>query len=87
MMFFGKRQSQDSVLRQRILECVGDSTLWMSEYSAKMFGESDCIRVDQDYMNKVGDNDFCFIEDGPYLTDHVSEIFLCHLANRTIKVR
>ena len=50
----------------------------MSEYSAKMFEESDCIRVDQDYMNRVGDNDFCFIEDGPYSTDNVSEIFLCH---------
>ena len=78
MMFFGKRQSQDQVLREHILEYIGDSKLWMTEYSAKLFGESEKIIVDNDYLNKAADDDFCFIEDGAYAVDNATEIFLCH---------
>ena len=37
MMFFGKRQSQDSVLREWIISHTTGSNLWMSNYSAKQF--------------------------------------------------
>ena len=30
-----------------------------------------------DYMVKAGENDVCFIEDGPYSADNANEIVLC----------
>lgn len=78
MMLFGKRQSQDRFLRERILDLVGDAKLWMSEYSAKQFEPDAHIMVDDDYMYKAGDEDYCFVENRGYVLDNVSEIILCH---------
>ena len=77
MMFFGKRQSQDKGLREWILNYVQGSKLWMSSYSSKQFGDVSAILVDNDYMSKAEENDFCFIEDGVYSIDNADEIILC----------
>ncbi|MBR3594123.1 MAG: ribonuclease Z [Clostridia bacterium] len=62
MSLFGKRQSKDRVLRADILDSV-DTRLWMSEYSFSQFEEeSDKVLVDSDYLNKAGENDYCFLE-------------------------
>ena len=37
MMFNHRRQSQDRVLRKRILELTGGKKLWMNAYSQKQF--------------------------------------------------
>lgn len=37
MMFNKRRQSQDRVLRQHMLELAGDKKLWMNAYSRKQF--------------------------------------------------
>ena len=37
MMFNHRRQSQDCVLRKRILELTGGKKLWMNAYSQKQF--------------------------------------------------
>ena len=78
MMFFGKRQSQDKVLRQYILDNIQDSKLWMTPYSAEIFEEQQSVVIDDNYMNNAADNDYCFVEDGEYSTDNVDEIILCH---------
>ncbi|MBE7058288.1 MAG: ribonuclease Z [Ruminococcaceae bacterium] len=77
MMFFGKRQSKDAVLRQWILEYIGSSKLWMSQYSAKQFEEIAEICVDDDYIIKAGKDDYCFVEDKSYSAEGVNEIVLC----------
>ena len=64
MMFFGRRQSQDGALRKWIIEHTKGQRLWMSSYSSKQFGDiPDCI-VDDDYVSKAGEDDYCFV--GPY---------------------
>lgn len=63
MMFFGKRQSQDAVQREQFLSLVGDNKLWMSTYSAKLFGDLPNVIVDDNYSAKAGLDDYCFIED------------------------
>lgn len=78
MMFFGKRQSQDSVLREWIVEHTAGSNLWMSNYSAKQFKDLTGYIADDEYMTKAGADDYCFIEDKGYALDNVSEIILCH---------
>ena len=62
MMFFGKRQSQDSVLREWIIAHTAGSKLWMSSYSAKQFKELEGYIVDDDYVSKAAVGDYCFIE-------------------------
>ena len=41
MMFNKRRQSQDRVLRQHMLELAGDKKLWMNAYSRKQFPKED----------------------------------------------
>lgn len=77
MMFFGKRQSQDSVLRAWIMNHTKGSKLWMSSYSAKQFNDQAGYIVDDKYMQSATVGDYCFIEDKEYSLDNVSEIILC----------
>ena len=63
MMFNHRRQSQDKVLREHILKEINENTLWMNGYSAKMFGNHPQICVDEDFLNKVAQDDYCFVED------------------------
>ncbi len=72
MMFNHRRQSQDRVLRERILEVTKGSKLWMNHYSAKQFSESAApqINVDDNFMSEAGDGEYCLVEDcdvTPYL--------------------
>ena len=78
MMFMNKRQSQDSVLRKRLLEIVAPNKLWMSKYSAGQFEFFWSLRVSDDYMTKADEDDYCFIEDKDFSIDKVNEIILCN---------
>ena len=77
MMFFGKRQSKDSVLREWIINHTSGNKLWMSSYSAKQFSDQTNYMVDDNYISNAMVGDFCFIEDKGYSLDNVSEIILC----------
>ena len=77
MMFFGKRQSQDSVLREWIINHTAGSKLWMSAYSARQFSDQSGYTVDDNYVVNASTGDYCFIEDKGYSLDNVSEIILC----------
>ena len=77
MMFFGKRQSQDSVLREWIIIHTAGSKLWMSAYSARQFSDQSGYIVDDNYVENASTGDYCFIEDKGYTFDKVSEIILC----------
>ena len=82
MMFFGRRQSQDRVLREHLLDMVGDGRLWMSEYSGRQFAPDDRITIDNGYMQKAEPFDFCFVEDGDYDVALCDEVILCHWNRR-----
>lgn len=82
MMFFGKRQSQDSVLREWIVNHTAGSKLWMSNYSAQQFKELTGYIADDDYVAKATVGDYCFIEDKGYSLEKVSEIILCNWNRR-----
>ncbi|MGL6198588.1 MAG: ribonuclease Z [Lachnospiraceae bacterium] len=64
MMFNHRRQSQDGVLRKRILSETQKSKLWMNPYSYKQFKDEDTdnIIVDEGFMLKADKDDYCFIE-------------------------
>lgn len=76
MMFNNRRQSQDRILRSRILNMTECCRLFMTEYSSKQFEESGNIIISEKYLKKAKSEDFCFIEDGPFSFDDVSEIII-----------
>jgi hypothetical protein len=76
MMFNKRRQSQDSVLRARVIKASSESKLWMSPYSAKQFEPDARIEIDENYQRHADKNDFCFVEDMPISLRHVDRIII-----------
>jgi len=63
MLFNGRRQSQDSVLRSRLLERAEGRKLWMNSYSAKQFSQlPQNAMVHEDFLQMAGPGDICFAE-------------------------
>lgn len=63
MMFNERRQSQDSALRQDVLNDSSDTALWMNSYSRKQFTEeANNIIVDEEFLQKAQNGEYCFVE-------------------------
>ena len=65
MLFNNRRLSQDSIVRQKMLEITGSSKLYLNSYSAKQFESSDKLIIDDNFLTTAAENDFCFIENLP----------------------
>jgi len=81
MLFNRRRQSKDSLLRADMLGITENSKLWMNAYSASQFEEqTDNICVDEDFLHKAEQDDYCFVENAdiaPY-----AESILCVIVYR-----
>lgn len=80
--FNHRRQSRDRVLNERILAQCGKNRLWITPYTAKLFGESASAQVcvAEDCMAQAGADDFCFAEltdPTPYL-ERAQQVILYH---------
>ncbi len=64
MLFNHRRQSQDRVQRQRMLERIGEEKLWVDTYTAGLFAEEEQeqLSVDDACLDCAGDGEYCFIE-------------------------
>lgn len=64
MTFNGRRQSQDSILRERIVQLSSKSKLWMSHYSKSQFKDISAshINISDNLIIDAEKADFCFIE-------------------------
>ncbi|MGO5336751.1 ribonuclease Z [Bilifractor sp. LCP19S3_H10] len=81
MMFNHRRLSRDRVLTEKIKNLVGNHTLWIDAYSATLFPDA---HVDEDFLQKAGEDDFCFVEDRnliPY-KDRISTLYLFYWNRR-----
>ena len=64
MLFNRRRQSQDRVLRQRVLDLTAGSVLRMNTYSVKQF-EPESIPhalISEDFLSEAQPGDWCFVE-------------------------
>lgn len=82
MMFNRRRQSQDKVALQKIMDMTTGSTLWVNEYSAPLFAElaAPQLCVDADFLSKAGTGEFCLVENVdvmPYLP-FIEKVILFH---------
>lgn len=80
VLFNNRRQSQDRILRERIMEISKEHTLWMTPYSKKQFEDNDnsSICVADNFMIAADNDSFCFSEGTPlscYL-DKIDKIVL-----------
>lgn len=64
MMFHQRRQSQDQMLREKILAMVEGKRLWMNAYSYRQFGQADAkaISVAEDFLDSAKNGEYCFVE-------------------------
>ena len=69
VLFHHRRQSQDRLLRSRVLSLSAGHLLWMNHYSFRQF-EKDIrsdrsICVDENFLAKADVGAFCFVEGSP----------------------
>lgn len=66
-MFNRRRQSQDRVLREHILNLAGARPVWMNADSARQFepAHQGRLEVREDFLTAAGEGDFCFVEGSP----------------------
>jgi hypothetical protein len=76
MMFNGRRQSQDKLLRVRVLSLTGNNKLVMSPYSAKQFTEDGITKISDDPQHIAESGDFYFVEDRPFSIEDADEIII-----------
>ena len=79
-LFNNRRQSQDRILRAKLIEMACGSKLWMNAYSQRQFENemSPVISVDEDFPLTAGEGDACFFENispGDY-RERVEEIIV-----------
>lgn len=73
MLFNKRRQSQDTVLRKRILSLSKGHRLLMNTYSAKQFAPDSPLIIDDRFLQNATADDYCFVETDA-LAPHVPHI-------------
>lgn len=84
MMFHSKRISRDREIIKDLITLSGSRGLLIHSYSEALFDKGDNVIVDDDFLDKAGDDDICFVENRdiiPY-ADRISEIILYHWNRR-----
>lgn len=76
MLFNGRRQSQDRVLREKIMELCPGKKIWMNSYSASQFSEYSNTSVSEDFLQQAGPGEYCFVENVSLTLDNVNEIYI-----------
>ena len=76
MLFNFRRQSQDSALRDRVIELSKNSKLWMNNYSAEQFNFNPEIFVSENFIKDAGVWEYCFIENTEIPQEGIEEIII-----------
>ncbi len=73
--FFGKRQSKDKLLRERILSLAEDNAIYMNAYSAKQFDDG-LLAVCEDFLSVAGEGEYCFVENVPFSFENCEKLII-----------
>lgn len=76
MMFNHRRQSQDRVLRARLLELAGDAKLWVTPYTARQFERGTPVCISDAPWLDAGAGEYYFAEDGELGFDRAERVYL-----------
>ena len=74
MLFNGRRQSKDRILRQQARVLAQGRPLWMNSYTASQFAEDRFeIITEEDFLKHAPENAWCFVENSD-LMPFIAEI-------------
>ena len=76
MMFNRRRQSQDRVLRARLLEIANGAKLWVTPYTARQFEDGAPLCVSDTPWADAAEGDYYFAEDGEIPTECAEKVYL-----------
>ena len=76
IMFNHRRQSQDRVLRARLLEITNGAKLWVTPYTARQFEDSAALCVSDAPWMDAAEGDYYFAEDGEVPVERAEKIYL-----------
>ena len=82
MSFLGRRLSRDREVTWRILALCREGRLFVTPYTAALFGNESCLRVCDAPEKEAGPGDFCFLENRPVPEQGVERLFLFHWNRR-----
>ena len=63
MCFNHRRLSRDAAQQADLLAWCADRPLWMSPDSARLFDSTANLRISDDFLNRAGPGEVCFVED------------------------
>ena len=73
MTFNKRRQSSDRVIREDILQTIGENKLYVNSYTAKQFEEDNRLLIDDNCIGNTKPGDYLFLENIP-VSNYISEI-------------
>lgn len=76
MLFGGRRLSQDCILREKILEIVGESKLWVNSYTAKQFENQESLTVSDNFLSEAQSGEFCFVENEEIDIEKAEKVYI-----------
>lgn len=64
MIFNNRRQSKDITLTKKIINITKSNKLWLNKYSYSLFEKFNTsnINVDESFLSKATNGEFCFVE-------------------------
>lgn len=74
MLFNKRRQSSDRVVRENMLEMLGENLLYVNSYTAKQFTEEEVERIVIDDICLVNEKDGCIFVENMTVGECLSEI-------------
>ncbi len=77
MLFNNRRQSRDEILNSHIIKKINGKKMWITNFSKDLF-ESENIIIDNNFMDKIGKEEYVFIENIPLenIIEKVDEIII-----------
>ena len=76
LMFNHRRQSQDRVLRARMLGIAAETKLWVTPYTKKQFEADAPVCVSDTPWLDAGAGDYYFAEDGEMPVERAEQVYL-----------
>ena len=75
MMFFGRRQSMDRVLREKMLSLTSGK-LFVNEFTADQFESKEKLYISENFLDEAGEEDLCFVENTSFNINKVNTLYI-----------
>lgn len=75
MMFLGRRQSMDRILREKMLSLTEDK-LFVNEFTADQFENKEKLHISESFLDEAGEEDLCFVENVNFDINKVNTLYI-----------